>query len=102
VDVAGSKKEEEEEEEERNCTMKNLVLLFIIKYYPGDQIKNDVMGRACTANDRDKKHMQDFGWKKPLSGLRLFVVTVLKCMTNKWLETVPRIGTSGRVLLTRD
>jgi hypothetical protein len=45
--------------------------LFIIKYYQDDQIKKDEMGRACTANGRDKKRMQDFGWEKPLSRLWL-------------------------------
>jgi len=33
------------------------------KYYSGDQIKEDEMGRACSTHKRDEECTQYFGWK---------------------------------------
>jgi len=35
-------------------------LVHFNKYYYGDQIKEDEMGRACSLYGRDEKHIQNF------------------------------------------
>jgi len=37
--------------------------LVLIKYYAGDQIKNDEIGEACGTYGRQERCIQGFGWK---------------------------------------
>jgi len=38
-------------------------LVHFTKYYEGDGIQEDEIGRACSTHGRDEKCVQSFGWK---------------------------------------
>jgi hypothetical protein len=42
--------------------MRSFILVSFTKYYQGDQIKEDDMGRPCSTHGRDEKCIQNFGW----------------------------------------
>jgi hypothetical protein len=45
----------------RNCTVSGFVSLHHAKYYSGDQIKNNEMGRACGRYRGEERCIQGFG-----------------------------------------
>jgi len=45
-----------------NYVSKSITYIFI-KYYSGDKIKEDGMGRACSTHGKDENCTEYFGWK---------------------------------------
>jgi hypothetical protein len=41
----------------------SIIICNFIKYYWGDHIKDDDMGRECSMYGKDEKCIQKFGWK---------------------------------------
>jgi hypothetical protein len=46
-----------------DCIMRSFITCTLRKYYQGDKVKEDEMGRRCSTYGRDEKFIVNFCWK---------------------------------------